>query len=87
MKGRNKRKVRTGKVVSANMDKTIVVAVGRLVRHPLYERVVRRTSKFVAHDEANECRLGDRVMVMETRPVSKTKRWRLVKIIERVPEV
>ena len=69
------------------MDKTIVVAVGRLVRHPLYERVVRRTSKFVAHDEANECRLGDRVMVMETRPVSKTKRWRLVKIIERVPEV
>lgn len=86
MKERKKRKVRVGKVVSNRMDKTIVVAVGRLVRHPLYERVVRRTSKLIAHDEANECRVGDRVMVMETRPLSKTKRWRLVEIIERVPE-
>jgi len=86
MKGRNKRKVRLGKVVSDKMDKSIVVAVERLIRHPLYERVVRRTSKLVAHDEANECRTGDRVKVMETRPQSKTKRWRLVEIVEKGPQ-
>jgi len=85
MKGRNKRKVRSGKVVSNAMDKSIVVAVERLIRHPLYERVVRRTSKLVAHDEANECHIGDRVKIMETRPLSKTKRWRLVEIVEKAP--
>lgn len=85
MKGRNKRKVRSGKVVSNAMDKSIVVAVERLIRHPLYERVVRRTSKLVAHDETNECHIGDRVKIMETRPLSKTKRWRLVEIVEKAP--
>lgn len=84
--GRNKRKVRTGKVISNKMDKSIVVAVERLVRHPRYERVVRRTSKLKAHDEENRCRPGDRVKVMETRPLSKTKRWRVVEIVERAPE-
>jgi small subunit ribosomal protein S17 len=86
MKGRNKRKVRQGRVVSNKMEKSIVVAVERLIRHPLYERVVRRTSKLVAHDEANECRIGDRVKVMETRPLSKTKRWRLIEIVEKAPQ-
>jgi len=85
-KGRHKRKIRVGKVISNKMDKSIVISVERLIRHPLYERVVRRTSKLVAHDEANECRVGDRVKVMETRPLSKTKRWRLVEIVEKVPE-
>ena len=86
MKERNKRKVRFGAVVSNKMDKSIVVAVERLVRHPLYERVVRRTNKLVAHDEANECRIGDRVKIMETRPLSKNKRWRLVEVLEKAPE-
>jgi len=86
MKGRNKRKIRLGKVVSDKMDKSIVVVVERLIRHPLYERVIRRTSKLVAHDETNECRTGDRVKVMETRPQSKTKRWRLVEIVEKAPQ-
>lgn len=83
---RNKRKVRLGKVVSNKMDKSVVVAVERLIRHPRYERVVRRTSKLVAHDEANQCRPGDRVRVMETRPLSRTKRWRLVEVVEKAPE-
>ena len=83
---RNKRKIRLGKVVSNRMDKSIVVAVERLVRHPTYGRVVKRTSKLVAHDEENQCRIGDTVKVMETRPLSKTKRWRLVEIKERAPE-
>ena len=80
---RNLRKVRTGKVVSDKMDKTIVVAVEDHVKHPLYKKIVKRTYKLKAHDENNECRKGDTVKVMETRPLSKDKRWRLVEIIER----
>ena len=80
---RNLRKVRTGKVVSDKMDKTIVVAVIDNVRHPLYNKIVKRTYKLKAHDEYNECKIGDRVKVMETRPLSKDKRWRLVEIIEK----
>jgi small subunit ribosomal protein S17 len=80
---RNLRKVRTGKVVSDKMDKTIVVAVVDNVKHPLYGKIVKRTYKLKAHDENNECHVGDRVKVMETRPLSKDKRWRLVEIIEK----
>jgi len=80
---RNKRKVRVGKVVSDAMDKTVVVAVERLVRHRLYERTVRRTTKFKAHDEQNEARVGDVVEIMETRPLSREKRWRVTRILER----
>lgn len=80
---RNYRKTRIGKVVSNKMDKTIVVAIETLVSHPLYKKSVKRTTKFKAHDENNECNIGDRVMIMETRPLSKEKRWRLVEIIER----
>ena len=80
---RNLRKTRTGKVVSNKMDKTIVVAVVDNVKHPLYGKIVKRTYKFKAHDENNECNIGDRVKVMETRPLSKDKRWRLVEIIEK----
>lgn len=80
---RGKRKVFVGVVVSDKMDKTVVVAVDRLARHPLYKKVVRRTSKFYAHDEHNECRVGDIVEIMETRPLSKLKRWRVVRIIQR----
>lgn len=80
---RNLRKVRIGKVVSDKMDKTIVVAVVDNVKHPLYGKIVKRTYKLKAHDENNECKIGDRVKVMETRPLSKDKRWRLVEIIER----
>ena len=80
---RNLRKVRTGKVVSDKMDKTIVVAVVDNVKHPLYNKIVKRTYKLKAHDENNECKVGDRVNVMETRPLSKDKRWRLVEIIEK----
>ncbi|TCT14075.1 SSU ribosomal protein S17P [Natranaerovirga pectinivora] len=83
MSDRNLRKMRTGKVVSDKMDKTVVVAVERSVKHPLYKKVVKRTYKLKAHDENNECRIGDRVRVMETRPLSKQKRWRLVEIMER----
>ena len=83
MEERNLRKVRTGKVVSDKMDKTIVVAVEDHVKHPLYKKIVKRTYKLKAHDEQNECRVGDTVKVMETRPLSKDKRWRLVEIIER----
>ena len=81
---RNLRKTRTGKVVSNKMDKTIVVAVENHVRHPLYNKIVKRTYKLKAHDENNECNIGDTVKVMETRPLSKDKRWRLVEIVERV---
>ena len=70
-------------VVSDKMDKTVVVAVRDSVRHPLYKKIIRRTVKFKAHDEANECREGDRVMIMETRPLSKDKRWRVVSIVEK----
>ena len=80
---RNLRKTRTGKVISDKMDKTIVVAVVKRVRHPLYGKIVTRTSKLKAHDENNECGIGDTVRVMETRPLSKDKRWRLVEIIEK----
>ena len=81
---RNLRKTRTGKVVSNKMDKTIVVAVEDHVRHPLYKKIVKRTYKLKAHAENNECNIGDTVRVMETRPLSKDKRWRLVEIIEKV---
>ena len=80
---RNLRKTRTGKVVSDKMDKTIVVAVVDNVKHPLYGKIVKRTYKLKAHDEKNECGIGDTVRVMETRPLSKDKRWRLVEIIEK----
>ncbi len=80
---RNLRKVRTGKVVSDKMDKTVVVAVVDNVKHPLYNKIVKRTYKLKAHDENNECKVGDRVKVMETRPLSKDKRWRLVEIVEK----
>ena len=83
MENRNLRKTRTGKVVSDKMDKTIVVAVQDNVKHPLYKKIVKRTYKLHAHDENNECGIGDTVKVMETRPLSKTKRWRLVEIIEK----
>lgn len=80
---RNYRKVRVGKVVSDKMDKTIVVAVEENVMHPLYAKTVRRTKKFKVHDENNEAKTGDTVRIMETRPLSKDKRWRLVEIIEK----
>ena len=82
MEERNLRKTRTGKVVSDKMDKTIVVAVEDHVKHPLYNKIVKRTYKLKAHDENNECKVGDTVKVMETRPLSKDKRWRLVEIME-----
>ena len=81
---RNLRKTRTGKVVSNKMDKTIVVAVENHVRHPLYNKIVKRTYKLKAHDENNECNIGDTVKVMETRPLSKDKRWRLAEVAEKV---
>ena len=80
---RNLRKTRVGVVVSDKMDKTIVVAVKDSVQHPLYKKILKRTKKFKAHDENNECGIGDRVRVMETRPLSKDKRWRVVEIIEK----
>ena len=80
---RNLRKTRTGKVVSNKMEKTIVVAVENHVKHPLYGKIVKRTYKLKAHDENNECKKGDTVKVMETRPLSKDKRWRLVEIVEK----
>ena len=79
---RNLRKTRVGKVVSDKMDKTVVVAIVDNVKHPLYKKIIKRTVKLKAHDENNECRIGDRVEVMEARPLSKDKRWRLVKVIE-----
>ncbi len=81
---RGTRKTRVGVVVSDKMDKTVVVAVERLVRHPLYKKFIKRTSKFKAHDEENRCSEGDKVKIMETRPLSKTKRWRVVEIVEKV---
>ena len=80
---RNLRKTRVGKVVSNKMDKTIVVAIEDMVKHPLYGKVIKHTIKIHAHDEENQCTIGDKVMVMETRPLSKTKRRRLVEIIEK----
>ena len=84
---RNLRKTRTGKVVSNKMQKTIVVAVEDHVKHPLYNKIVKRTYKLKAHDENNECNIGDTVKVMETRPLSKDKRWRLVEVIERAKKI
>ncbi len=83
MEERNLRKTRVGKVISDKMDKTIVVAVQDNVKHPLYGKIVKKTYKLKAHDENNECKIGDRVKVMETRPLSKDKRWRLVSIVEK----
>ena len=83
MSDRNYRKTRIGEVVSDKMDKTIVVAIKTKVRHPLYGKMVNRTRKFKAHDENNECGIGDTVKIMETRPLSKDKRWRLVEIVEK----
>ena len=83
MTERNLRKTRVGLVVSNKMDKTIVVAVQDNVKHPIYGKIIKRTLKLHAHDEENTCNIGDTVEVMETRPLSKTKRWRLVEIIER----
>ncbi len=80
---RNLRKTRVGKVISDKMDKTIVVAIEDHVKHPLYNKIVKKTYKLKAHDENNECRIGDTVKLMETRPLSKDKRWRLVEIIDR----
>ncbi len=80
---RNNRSVRTGVVVSDKMDKTIVVAVERRTQHPMYKRVVKKTKKFTAHDEENRCNEGDKVTIMETRPLSKNKRWRLIEILEK----
>ena len=83
MSERNLRKTRVGKVVSDKMDKTVVVAIADNVRHPLYKKIIKRTVKLKAHDEENACGIGDRVMVMETRPLSKDKRWRVIEIIEK----
>ncbi|MBR5121449.1 MAG: 30S ribosomal protein S17 [Oscillospiraceae bacterium] len=83
MSERNLRKTRVGKVVSDKMDKTIVVAIEDNVQHPLYNKIIKRTIKFKAHDETNSAHVGDRVEIMETRPLSKDKRWRLVNILEK----
>ncbi len=80
---RNLRKTRVGTVVSDKMDKTIVVSIADNVRHPLYKKIIKRTIKLKAHDEQNACGIGDRVLIMETRPLSKDKRWRVVEIIEK----
>ena len=83
MSERNLRKTRVGKVVSDKMDKTVVVSIQDNVKHPLYKKIIKRSVKFKAHDEKNECGIGDRVMIMETRPISKDKKWRVVQIIEK----
>ena len=80
---RNLRKTMVGKVVSDKMDKTVVVSIQENVKHPLFKKIIKRTVKFKAHDEKNECGIGDRVMIMETRPISKDKNWRVVQIIEK----
>ena len=83
MAERNLRKQRTGVVVSDKMDKTVTVLVERKLRHPLYGKFVKKSKKFMAHDELNDCNYGDKVRIMETRPLSKNKRWRVVQIVER----
>ena len=83
MSERNLRKTRVGMVVSDKMDKTVVVAIRDNVKHPLYKKIIKNTVKFKAHDENNDCRIGDRVLVMDTRPLSKDKRWRVVEIVEK----
>lgn len=87
MEERKMRKVQVGKVVSDKMDKTVVVAIETLVRHPLYGKIIKKTKKFKAHDAENACRVGDKVRVMETRPLSKEKRWRVVEILEREQQI
>ncbi len=84
MEKRNLRKTRVGKVTSNKMDKTIVVAIGTTVKHPFYSKIIKRTYKLKAHDENNECSIGDTVKVMETKPMSKDKRWRLVEVVQKV---
>jgi 30S ribosomal protein S17 len=84
MQERNLRKTRLGFVTSNKMEKTITVVVERKVKHPIYGKFVKKTTKFHAHDEKNECSIGDLVLIMETRPLSKTKRWRLVEVVEKV---
>ncbi len=86
MAERGRRKTEVGVVVSDKMDKTVVVRVERLVQHPKYGKVMRRHTKFYAHDERNECKVGDRVLIIETRPLSKLKRWRVVRILEKAEE-
>jgi small subunit ribosomal protein S17 len=83
MSERNLRKTRVGTVVSDKMDKTVVVSIADNVKHPLYKKIIKRTIKLKAHDEQNQCGIGDKVLVMETRPISKDKRWRVVEIIEK----
>jgi len=83
MKKRGLQKTQTGVVISDKMDKSVVVQVDRLVRHPMYKKYMRRRAKYVAHDETNSCKVGDRVLIRETRPFSKTKRWRVSEIIEK----
>lgn len=83
MPERSQRKVKTGQVVSDKMNKSIVVSVERRIRHPLYKKYVKKTSRFLAHDENNECGIGDTVKIMETRPLSKLKRWRLLEVVEK----
>ena len=83
MKKRGVQKTQIGVVISDKMDKSVVVQVDRLVRHPMYKKYVRRRAKYVAHDETNSCKVGDRVLIRETRPVSKTKRWRVSEVLER----
>jgi len=83
MKGRGIRKTMVGMVVSDRMEKTRVVVVQRLVKHPLYQKYIRRRSRYKVHDETNSCRVGDRVMIVETRPLSREKRWRVKEILER----
>ena len=83
MSERNLRKTRVGRVVSDKMDKTVVVAIEDNVKHPLYKKIIKNTIRLKAHDENNECGIGDRVLIMETRPLSKDKRWRIVEIIEK----
>ena len=80
---RGSRKTRVGTVVSDKMDKTVVVDVSRTTRHPLYGKILRRSKKYKAHDETNQCRLGDKVQIMETRPLSKDKRWRVTEVLEK----
>lgn len=87
MSERNQRKSRTGKVVSDKMDKTVVVAVETMIKHPLYGRTIRRTKKFKAHDEENTCRIGDKVKITETRPLSKEKRWRVVEVLKKAEQL
>lgn len=87
MEERTMRKIEVGKVVSDKMDKTVVVAIETLVRHPLYGKIIKRTKRFKAHDEENACRLGDKVRVMETRPLSKEKCWRVIEILDRAQQI